>query len=133
MLVLYGPEGRAFHGRWEKFSQRARPRWSKPMGCLTAEITPDGEFVIASGDPKHPDHYFVGRTMSAAECHKQGVLTTFVFDRDGTVLFTRGGSSSIHGLPADLAEAFRQQTGRSSLRRRNQAATARPARELVRV
>ena len=70
VLALHGPEGHAFHSRWEMFTQRARSRWSKPMGCLSAQITPDGELVIARGDPKHPDHYFVGRSSTAAECDK---------------------------------------------------------------
>jgi hypothetical protein len=107
MLVLYGPEGHAFHGRWKTFSQRARPRWSKPMGCLNAVITIDGEFIIASGDPKHPDHAF--GNAGALECIEPGALTTFVFDRNGSVLFSRGGEFS----DPDLAEAFRQKTGRS--------------------
>ena len=107
VLVFYGPEGHAFHGRWETFSQRARPRWSKPMGCLNAVITADGEFIIASGDPKHPDHAF--GNAGALECIEPGALTTFVFDRNGSVLFSRGGEFS----DPDLAEAFRQKTGRS--------------------
>ena len=82
------------------------------MGCLVAQITPDGEFVIARGDPRHPEHHF-GRTWTEAECHKEGALTTFVFDRDGSVLFRRSGVSTADDLPGDLAEAFRQQTGRS--------------------
>ena len=111
VLTFYGPEGRAFHGRWEKFSQRARPRWSKPMGCLEAEITPDGEFVIATGDPRHPE-YHMGRTPTEAECFKEGALTTFVFDRNGSVLFSRRESSSV-GTTRDFAEAFQKKTGRS--------------------
>ena len=107
VLAFYGPEGHAFHGRWETFGQRARPRWSKPMGCLNAAITADGEFIIASGDPKHPDHAF--GNSGALECLEPGALTTFVFDRNGSVLFSRGGELS----DAALAEAFRRKTGRS--------------------
>ena len=107
MLVFYGPEGHAFHGRWEKFSERARPRWSKPIGCLGAKITPDGEFVIAIGDPKHPERS-TGST-GEIECIQPGALTTFVFDRNGAVLFSRVGELS----DDELAEAFRQKTGRS--------------------
>jgi hypothetical protein len=111
MLHFYGPEGHAFHGRWESFKSAARPRWSKAIGCLNAEVTPDGEFVVATGDPRQPQNALGGRPQTEIECLKEGVLTTFVFDRTGATVMRLPATSDV--TTEGFAEAFKAKTGRT--------------------
>ena len=54
------------------------------MGCPSGELTRDGAFVIATGDPDHPNAFNVG---DSAACDT-GNLSTYVFDRDGNTVLT---------------------------------------------
>jgi hypothetical protein len=111
MVRFYGPEARAYHGRWEGFRRRARPRWSKPMGCASAEMTPDGQFIIVTGDVGHPDQTIYGRADST--CYQDGTQTAFVLDHTGaTVMRMRmGANSTPDAWPEGFAAAFRMRTG----------------------
>jgi hypothetical protein len=82
----------------------SQPRWIKTMGCPSADLTRDGEFVIATGDPDHPDAFNVG---DSAACDA-GDVSTYVFDRDGATVLTwpHGGNSD------EMSEAVFRRTGK---------------------
>jgi hypothetical protein len=74
------------------------------MGCPSADLTRDGEFVIATGDPDHPDAFKVGDSPAC----DAGDVSTYVFDRDGNTVLTwpHGGNSD------EMSEAVFRQTGK---------------------
>ena len=53
-IELWGPGAGGYRGRHRKPDDGEEPRWMKPMGCPGAELTRDGGFVIATGDPDGP-------------------------------------------------------------------------------
>lgn len=59
-IELWGPGAGGYRGRHRIADDPSQPRWIKPMGCPGGELTRDGAFVIATGDPDHPDAYHVG-------------------------------------------------------------------------
>ena len=71
-VEFFGPHADGFHGRL----LAKRPRWSHAVGCPSAEVSADGEFVIVMGDFKNPDNQ---------QCETDTV-TTKVFDREGAVV-----------------------------------------------
>jgi hypothetical protein len=70
-VEFFGPDGDGFHGRL----LAKRPRWSHAVGCPSAQVSADGEFVIVTGDVMNPQN----------RCETDTVAT-IVFDRDGTVV-----------------------------------------------
>ena len=70
-VEFFGPHADGFHGRLlEK-----RPRWRHTLGCPSAEVSAEGEFVIVTGDFMNPNN----------QCETDTVATV-VFDREGTVV-----------------------------------------------
>jgi hypothetical protein len=49
-VEFFGPHADGFHGRL----LAKRPRWSQAVGCPSAELSADAEFVIVTGDFKNP-------------------------------------------------------------------------------
>lgn len=80
------------------------------MGCLSAEITRDGDFIIATGDPKHPDYNAWG-----SECFTTASQVAIVFDRAGTVVATQRLAADLAPDRAALAEAVLRKTGKRLL------------------
>ena len=72
------------------------------MGCPDGELTRDGAFVIATGDPDHPDAPHPGDSPAC----DSGNLSTYVFDRDGNLVLTWPHD----GDRAGMAAAFRART-----------------------
>lgn len=68
---FFGPHADGFHGRL----LAKTPRWSHAVGCPSAEVSADGEFVIVTGDFKNPNN----------QCETDTVAT-IVFDREGAVV-----------------------------------------------
>jgi hypothetical protein len=65
---FFGPHADGFHGRL----LAKTPRWSRAVGCPSAELSADAEFVIVRGDFKNPNN----------QCETDTVAT-IVFDREG--------------------------------------------------
>jgi hypothetical protein len=70
-VEFFGPHADGFHGRL----LAKKPRWSHAVGCPSAEVSADGEFVIVTGDFMNADNQCETDTM-----------TTMVFDREGAVV-----------------------------------------------
>jgi hypothetical protein len=68
---FFGPHADGFHGRL----LAKTPRWSRAVGCPSAELSADAEFVIVTGDFKNPNN----------QCETDAVAT-IVFDREGAVV-----------------------------------------------
>ena len=102
-IELWGPGAGGYRGR-HMTGDGSQPRWIKTMGCPSADLTRDGEFVIATGDPDHPDAFNVG---DSAACDA-GDVSTYVFDRDGATVLTwpHGGNSD------EMSEAVFRRTGK---------------------
>jgi hypothetical protein len=80
-LMLMGPGSDGYRGRSASI-ERGQVRWTKAMGCPDAEVTLDGAFVVATGDPNHPEYGPTGTPPCDGT-----PLPTYVFDRSGkTVL-----------------------------------------------
>jgi hypothetical protein len=112
-IELWGPEADGFRGRQRKWNEPGQPRWVKPMGCPGAELTGDGGFVIATGDPDHPEAYSPGDSQ---DCDS-GNLSTYFFDHDGNLVFTWPHDRDRSGMAA----AFRARTGVPLVLQRNSA------------
>jgi hypothetical protein len=103
VLELWGPGAHGYNDRFSSNGNR-QLRWQKRMGCAgVGMITRDGMFVIASGDPDHPEY-----TEGSMPCELAN-LPTYVFDRDGNTVLTwpAGGNQD------DMAQAVLARTGRS--------------------
>lgn len=74
-VEFFGPDAGGFHGRLLSI----KPRWRHAAGCVSAEVSVDGEFAIVSGD-------FVN-TFNQCE---GGDGSTKVFDRNGRVVASLG-------------------------------------------
>jgi hypothetical protein len=70
-VEFFGPHANGFHGRLHA----NKPRWSHAVGCPSAEVSADGEFVIITGDFTNADN----------QCETDTVRTR-VFDREGAVV-----------------------------------------------
>ena len=70
-VEFFGPHADGFHGRL----LAKRPRWSQAVGCPSAELSADAEFVIVTGDFKNPDNQ-----------RETDTVATMVFDREGAVV-----------------------------------------------
>jgi hypothetical protein len=70
-VEFFGPHADGFHGRL----LAKKPRWSHAVGCASAEVSADGEFVIVTGDFKNPNN----------QCETHTLAST-VFDREGAVV-----------------------------------------------
>jgi len=70
-VEFFGPHADGFHGRL----LATKPRWSHAVGCPSAEVSMDGEFVIVTGDFRNTDN----------QCEID-TLSTRVFDREGAVV-----------------------------------------------
>ena len=70
-VEFFGPHADGFHGRLLP----KRPRWRQAVGCPSAELSADAEFVIVTGDFKNPNNQCATDTFA-----------TMVFDREGTVV-----------------------------------------------
>ena len=102
-IELWGPGAGGYRGRHRTTEDPSRPRWIKPMGCPGSELTRDGAFVIATGDPDHPDAYHVGDSPAC----DSGELLTYFFDRDGHMVLTWPHDRD----RAEMAAAFLARTG----------------------
>ena len=80
------------------------------MGCLSAEITRDGEFILATGDPKHPDYH-----IWKSDCFTTAKPVAIVFDREGPVVATQPLADDLAPDRAALAEAVLRKTGKQLL------------------
>src|SRR5262249_44685560 len=80
-IELWGPGAGGYRGRYAAIGDRSRPRWTKPMGCPDGELTRDGAFVFATGDPGHPKAAQPGDSPAC----DSGQLSTYVFDRNGRI------------------------------------------------
>jgi hypothetical protein len=101
VLELWGPGADGYKARFSENGTR-QPRWTKPMGCPAAMITQDGMFVIATGDPDHPQYEgFRENVCEAAD------LPTYVFDREGQTVLTWPSRENQDGL----SEAVLARTG----------------------
>ena len=100
VLELWGPGAHGYNDRFNKGYRQ--PRWTKRMGCAAGTITRDGMFVIASGDPDHPEY-----TEGHAPCELDEP-PIYVFDRDGNTVLTwpAGGNQD------DMSRAVQARTGR---------------------
>ncbi|MGH9386617.1 MAG: hypothetical protein ACRD2N_20285 [Vicinamibacterales bacterium] len=98
---VWGPQADGFHGRYDLDESRT-PRWSKAMGCLEVEMARDGMFVIADGDPDHPEHN-MSRADTCLEQHPR-----HVFDRDGKLVLTW----PVDGDRDEMAAAVLARTGK---------------------
>lgn len=103
-IELWGPGAGGYRGRHKLTDDGSQPRWIKTMGCPFADMTLDGEFVIATGDPDHPNAFKVGDS-SACDA---GDLSTYVFDRDGNTVLTWPHGGSID----EMSEAVFKRTGK---------------------
>jgi len=83
-IELWGPGAGGYRGRHRVTNGPSQPRWVKAMGCPYGELTHDGAFVVATGDPAHPDAWLLG---DSPDCDS-GNLSTYVFDRDGNLVLT---------------------------------------------
>jgi hypothetical protein len=103
-IKLWGPGAGGYRRRQKTTVDGSQPRWIKTMGCPSADLTRDGEFVIATGDPDHPDAFKVGDSPAC----DAGDVSTYVFDRDGNTVLTwpHGGNSD------EMSEAVFRQTGK---------------------
>jgi len=70
-VEFFGPHADGFHGRL----LATKPRWSQAVGCPSAEVSADGEFVIVAGDFMNADN----------QCETD-IVSTRVFDRQGAVV-----------------------------------------------
>lgn len=99
-IELWGPGAGGYRGRYARAVDRSQPRWSKPMGCPSGELTRDGAFVVATGDPDHPDAENVGDSRAC----DSGELSTYVFDRDGNTVLTWPHDQDPGAMPAAVFE-----------------------------
>lgn len=102
-IELWGPGAGGYRSRHRIADDPSEPRWIKPMGCPGGELTRDGAFVIATGDPDHPDAYHEGDSPAC----DSGDLSTYVFDRDGNLVMTWPPD----GERTEMAAAFVARTG----------------------
>jgi hypothetical protein len=100
---LWGPLSNGFHSRYGIVPARDQPRWSKGMGCLDVELTRDGMFVIASGDPNLPLQDAIRGTGCLLNQYP-----SYVFDRDGNLVLTWPGN----GDRDKMSEAVFAKTGK---------------------
>jgi len=70
-VEFFGPHADGFHGRL----LATKPRWRHAVGCPSAEVSADGEFVVVTGDFMNADN----------QCETDTVSTK-VFDREGAVV-----------------------------------------------
>jgi hypothetical protein len=82
MIMFWGPHTGGFRPRVDAYRNDRPPRWSIPMGCPSAVIARDGEFVVATGDLEHPEYDGFGDNPACND----GDNPTYVFDRDGKLV-----------------------------------------------
>lgn len=102
-IEFWGPGAGGYRGRHQVANGPHQPRWVKSLGCPSGELTHDGAFVVATGDPAHPDAWRLG---DSPDCDS-GELSTYVFDRDGHPVLTWPPNTD----RAEMAAAFLKRTG----------------------